>query len=238
MLVGFAWQNLTRCHLNPHGVTMFGPIRTLCFAAALYLTLTLFVWFAFSGAMVTPVLWLHKFILLHWMPDIFVDVQRGTDVKYLFDVFFLLVHDEAAAARAAAGEGIYFTMNPMIYGYGIPVIAGLALATPNTAKNRIKQIVLGTLVIWLVQTNGSVWESLQYLMNNQQNGPQALAVHGITPTLLALMYQFGYLILPPLTPVIFWALMNRQFIDDLIKLDHIQSLDDFPVNDATNEQKL
>ncbi len=198
---------------------MFGPIRTLCIAAALYLPLSLFVWFAFAGVMVTPVLWLSKAVLLSWMPEIFVDIQRN---QHAFNVLSSLV------AQTEPGKQLVvdFMINPMIYGYGLPVIAGLALATPNSIGTRWRQIAIGAVVIWLVQLNGVVWDVLQYVNTGLDGGTAAIAKHHLSPTFLALMYQFGYLILPPLTPVLLWALMNRKFIDNLIQLDHIQSYED------------
>ncbi len=206
---------------------MFGPIRTFCLAAGLYLPLSLFLWFAFAGAAVTPVLWLCKAVLMSWMPEIFEAIQRE---QYTFYVFFSLFQDAASIERAAAGTGLGFPFNPMIYGYGLPVIAGLALATPNSVGIRLRQIAIGAAVIWLVQVNGVVWDILQYVNSTLDGGAAALAKHHLSPTFLALMYQFGYLILPPLAPVVLWALMNRKFIDDLIKLDHIQSLDEVDEN--------
>ena len=198
---------------------MFGPIRTLCIAAALYLPLSLFVWFAFAGVMVTPVLWLSKAVLLSWMPEIFVDIQRN---QHAFNVLSSLV------AQTEPGKQLVvdFMINPMIYGYGLPVLAGLALATPNSIGTRWRQIAIGAVVIWLVQLNGVVWDVLQYVNTGLDGGTAAIAKHHLSPTFLALMYQFGYLILPPLTPVLLWALMNRKFIDNLIQLDHIQSYED------------
>ena len=198
---------------------MFGPIRTLCFAAGLYLPLSLFLWFAFAAAVVTPVLWLSKALLLGWMPEIFVDIERN---QYVFNVLSSLV------AQTEPGKQLVvdFTINPMIYGYGLPVIAGLALATPNSTATRLRQIIIGALVIWLVQVNGVLWDVLQYANSTLAGGAAAIAKHHLSPTFLALMYQFGYLILPPLTPVVLWALMNRKFIDNLIQLDHIQSFDE------------
>ena len=201
---------------------MFGPVRTLCLAAALYLPLSLFLWFAFAGAVVTPVLWLCKAILLSWMPEIFVDIERN---QYAFSVLTSLVNDPALLAKATAGQTVVldFSINPMIYGYGLPVIAGLVLATPNSTVTRVRQIAVGAVAIWLVQVNGVVWDTLKYVYFKLDGGTVAIANH-ISPELLVGLYQFSYLILPPLVPVVLWALMNRKFIDDLIKLDHIQVL--------------
>lgn len=213
---------------------MFGPIRTLCFAAGLYLPLSLFVWFAFAGAVVTPVLWLSRAILLSWMPEIFVDIERS---QYAFSVLTSLVTDPALLAKATAGQRVVldFSINPMIYGYGLPVIAGLVLATPNSVATRVRQIAIGAVAIWLVQVNGVVWDTLKYVYFKLDGGTLAITKH-IGPELLVGLYQFSYLILPPLVPVILWALMNRKFIDDLIKLDHIQALDDGEQDDSGKKE--
>jgi len=42
-----------------------------------------------------------------------------------------------------------------------------------------------------------------------------LAAHGLGLEAIALMYQFGYLILPPVGAVIVWILFNRRFIEAL-----------------------
>jgi hypothetical protein len=200
---------------------MFGPIRTLCFAAGLYLPLSLFLWFAFAGAVVTPVLWLTKAILVAWMPEIFVDIERQ---QYAFSVLTSLVTDPKLLSQAQAGQRVVldFQVNPMIYGYGLPVIAGLALATPNSLNTRLRQIAVGAVCIWLVQVNGVIWDTLQNVCSNIDGGVAAVAKH-VNLELLAGLYQFSYLILPPLVPVILWALMNQKFINDLIHLDHIAS---------------
>ena len=203
---------------------MFGPIRTLCFAAGLYLPLSLFIWFAFAGVVVTPVLWLSKAILVSWMPEIFVDIERN---QYAFSVLTSLVTDPELLAKAMAGQRVVldFSINPMIYGYRLPVIAGLVLATPNSVASRVRQIAIGAVAIWLVQVNGVVWDTLKYVYFKLDGGTLAITKH-IDAELLVGLYQFSYLILPPLVPVVLWALMNRKFIDDLIKLDHIQLQED------------
>ncbi len=214
---------------------MFGPIRTLCFAAGLYLPLSLFLWFAFAGAVVTPVLWLSKLILVSWMPEIFVDIERN---QYVFSVLTSLVTDPALLAKATEGQRVVldFAINPMIYGYGLPVIAGLVLATPNSVASRVRQIAIGAVAIWLVQVNGVVWDTLKYVYFKLDGGTLAITKH-IDAELLVGLYQFSYLILPPLVPVVLWALMNRKFLDDLIKLDHIQSLDDMDESEQSGKNE-
>lgn len=210
---------------------MFGPIRTLILAAALYLPLALFVWFAFAAVVVTPVLWMVKLILLNWLPDLFLEISRN---QYQIALLVPFVSDPAQLNGLQPGQkaGVDVLVNPMIYGYGLPVIAGLALATPTTLKHRAKQIFWGAILVILIQTNGVVWEAILSISRNLIGGHEAILAHGFNPEFLAGMYQLGYLILSPLLPVIFWALMNRKFIEDLIQLDHIETLEEFAELDA------
>jgi hypothetical protein len=204
---------------------MFGPIRSFCLAAALFLPLSLFIWFAFANTVVLPVFFMFKGILLSWMPEMFADVERN---KYMFVVLSKFVTDPAALAQAKEGQVLVTesVINPMIYGYGWPVIAGLAMATPIPIVKRAWQIALGGVFTWLIQTNGVLWDTLLQIDRSMDGGRAALALHNLHPEFLGGMYQLGYLILPPLSAVIFWALMNRKFIEDLIKLDQIQGLSD------------
>ena len=203
---------------------MFGPIRTLVLAAALFLPLAFFVWFAFAQTVVLPVMYLAKFVLLNGVPDVFVDVERN---RFAFDwITTLPVSAEALAKAGGQKIATVMTTNPMIYGYGLPVVAGLSLATPISVSKRFIQVLIGAVVILLVQTNGVVWEALKHLA--YESGPlglqHALDV-GLTQPVIGFFYQLGYLILPPLTPVALWALMNRRFIQNLIEADSIDVLD-------------
>jgi hypothetical protein len=43
----------------------------------------------------------------------------------------------------------------------------------------------------------------------------ALVAHGLGAEAIGLWYQFGYLILPPVVPVVIWILLNSRFIESL-----------------------
>ncbi len=204
---------------------MFGPVRTIILAATLYLPMALFVWFLFAQAIVQPVLLLAKLILTTWMPDVFVGVQTN---KYLFEWITTLPVD-AATIAAAGGKAVGATVdtNPMIYGYGLPILAGLVMATPLSTKKRLKQIAIAAVVVWLVQTNGVVWEAIKHV--GLEGGPTGFALitgHGITPNILAFLYQLAYLILTPLTPILLWIVMNRDFIEQLLQVESLDEIDE------------
>jgi hypothetical protein len=208
---------------------MFGPVRTLILAAALYLPLAFFVWFAFAQAMVAPVVFLAKKVLFTWMPDVFVGLEQK---RYFLDWVINLPLD-AEQLKEAGGQaaGLVVTTNPMIYGYGLPVVVGLVMATPMRIRKRFMQVAIAAVVIWLVQTNGVVWEAIKYVMLEAgPAGTAAISQHGLSPNVVAFCYQLSYLIFSSLAPVLLWVVMNRNFIEQLLKAHTFEQLEDS--NDA------
>jgi hypothetical protein len=125
----------------------------------------------------------------------------------------------AAAPGAPAQFGFLEpVINPMIYGYALPLFAGLVLATPLTRMQRTRQIILGGMLIWLAQTFGVIAECLKSVgLDSGPAGLEAIQQAGLHPEAIALSYQFGYLILPALVPTVLWIACNRPFIESLIR---------------------
>ncbi len=108
-------------------------------------------------------------------------------------------------------------VNPMIYGYCIPVLVGLVMATPLRGLQRLWQVVLGSMVLLLVQTFGTVFDVLKNVaLRTGEVGASAIAQAGISPDLIAFCYQFGYLVLPAIVPVMLWVACNQSFIRSLV----------------------
>src|SRR5690606_25422566 len=64
---------------------------------------------------------------------------------------------------------------------------------------------------------GVVAESLKVLaFDSGAAGANAVIAAGIAPDPVALAYQFGYLILPAITPIALWLGLNRDFIESLV----------------------
>jgi len=108
-----------------------------------------------------------------------------------------------------------FIVNPMIYGYSVPLFAGLVMATPLEKWQRLAQIGAGLAVLWLVQAFGVVAETFKVLGLQLPEGTAKMHELGYSLEAIALCYQFGYLILPPLVPAVLWILFNRPFIEEL-----------------------
>lgn len=184
------------------------PVKEMFLLAALYLPLGFFLWFFAASLVVLPARLLTELLLLGGYSDIFTQLfQDG----YVFELQSSI---EVTNPQTGQLMPLTWVVNPMIYGWGMALLFGLIMATPLTIRQRLAQLAIGFGVITLVVTWGVFWESwrdLAFLF-----GPDVGRVINdvaLTPTMIALCYQLGYLMFPAVIPVATWILMNREFID-------------------------
>lgn len=186
--------------------------RELFLLAALWLPLGFFLWFYLADWLVWPVGQLAGALLSTLMPDAIDGLQQ---VQHSFDVYTLIPAERLVEGRVAL---LTWSVNPMIYGYGVPLLFGLIMATPAlTPWQRAGQMLLGYLLLVLVQVWGICWEVLKDMA--LKTGPLAARVIdelGLPHDLIALFYQLGYLIMPAVAPLMLWILLNRRFLDQYI----------------------
>lgn len=201
------------------------PIREFALKAVLWLPLAFAIWFWLAPLWMFPALLIAKQVLLGVWGDLFSSVAQGGDVLdaaghviaragYLVQLGTTVTVTVPAGPNGPGGVGVLEpTINPMVYAYSLPLFAGLAMATPLTTRRRIAQLAFAFAVIWLTQAFGIVAESLKTLaFDAGDSGAAAIAHAGLAPSAIALVYQFGYLILPAVTPVALWIGLNRVFI--------------------------
>lgn len=199
---------------------MFGPLKSLLFLAVLWLPLSFFVWFYFAQLFVTPIASLASWVLSTWLPEVFVGVEQ---TRHMLAFITTLPVDPAMLVGVDTSQGrpaVVVEANPMIYGYCIPVLIGLVMATPLRGIQRLWQIGLGSLVLFGVQTFGTVFDVLKSIgLQAGAEGAAAIAGAGLTPDAIAFCYQFGYLVLPAIVPVILWVGFNQAFIRSLVTIE-------------------
>jgi hypothetical protein len=205
------------------------PLQRFFLAALLWLPLAFFFWFAFAAAFAWPVIALAKLVLLQAWPTLFTAIGQGADLldaqgHVLAHPGYLMQITSGVLVNAApAGAPPHFgflepVINPMVYGYALPLFAGLVLATPLTRLRRLRQLAIGMPLIWCAQALGVVAESLKSLaLDAGPAGAEAAQRAGVSLEFVALCYQFGYLILPALVPVALWIVLNRSFIEMLTR---------------------
>lgn len=197
--------------------------------ALLWLPLMFFVWFWFAAPLVWPVIELARLALLKGWPQLFTAVTQGADLLdahgrvlghpgYLMQLSTSVMVNAAAPGQAPRFGLIEPTVNPMIYGYALPLFTGLVMATPLAPRQRLLQCATALPLIWLAQAFGVVAESLKSVtIDLGAPGVEAAQRAALSPDIVALCYQFGYLILPALVPAALWIVLNRGFIEALTR---------------------
>jgi hypothetical protein len=210
------------------------PLKQFLLAAILWLPLAFFFWFWFASPLCWPVIHLAKFVLMHAWPSLFADISQGADLidpqgrilghpGYLMQISSGILVNAAPAGSPPQLGFLEPVVNPMIYGYALPLFAGLVLATPLTRLQRMAQIIGGACLLAFTQTFGVIGESLKAVgLDAGAEGVKAMQQAGLPLNLIALWYQFGYLILPALMPAVLWIVLNRRFIETLIRPEPVE----------------
>jgi len=208
------------------------PVHEFALKAALWLPLSFVVWFGLAPLWVLAPTLLARKVLLGFWPGLFTALAQGGDLLdasgrvvahagYLLTLTTSIIVHVPASAGSAGGVGVLEpTLNPMIYAYSLPVFSGLAMATPLSSRRRLFELAVAFIVIWLAQAFGIVAESLKFVaIEAGAEGAAATAKAGLSPSAIALAYQFGYLILPAVVPAALWIGLNRSFIERLVRRD-------------------
>jgi hypothetical protein len=112
---------------------------------------------------------------------------------------------------------LVFEVNPLKYGYCVPLYTALLLATPASEAAKVIGWLVAMLLLTAVQVFGIATEILKTLAF--QLTPEAQALLGFTNLGyegLALAYQFGFLILPPAVPIVLWFAQFRPAVSGLL----------------------
>lgn len=180
-----------------------GSLKWFFIQVALWLPLSFYFWFNWSGLFVAPVELGVQWTLAAVLGDHLKDVYQVGHM-ILIEIFF------------EPPDGTQLPLDPMIYGYGLPLLTSLVISTPNPIWVRTVQVIVGWLLICGVQAWGIVFETFHQLQTyTGPDGVELLRSAGVHAEFVAFGYQFGYLILPAVIPVAIWMLLNRRFFEGL-----------------------
>jgi hypothetical protein len=190
------------------------PLRQFILAAALWLPACFFLW----ALLISPILWpvarVADLILVQLMPLAIEGIEQSGQQ---FEVVTRLLTEADASGRIGQ---LILTSTPMVYAWCLPLFAGLVMAAPLERRSRLIQFAIGVPVLWLVVCWGAVFDAL-YLLQFKAGplGEAALQQAGLGTDLVALGYQFGYLILPPVVPIALWIGLNSAFLQELVEFN-------------------
>ena len=88
------------------------------------------------------------------------------------------------------------------------------MASGVSFLRKIGTLLTGYVCVMLIQVWGVVWQTLKMLaFNFGADAHQVVIDAGIPDELIALCYQLGVLIFPPLVPVVLWVLASWALIE-------------------------
>ena len=185
-------------------------LSELLILSSLWMLFGFMVWYYLSAFHGVPARIASDAILREILGSNFLQIVVNPDQHYLFQVETTIpftFHDGST-------EMLGFIVNPLIFSYGLPLLFGLVMGSDVGWLRKIFILLLGYVTITAVQIWGVVWQSLKMLAYNfGPDAHQLVSDAGISDELIALCYQLGVLIFPPLVPVILWVLANWALIE-------------------------
>ena len=185
-------------------------LSELLILAFLWMIFGFMLWYYLSAFHGIPVRLIWSEVLSSLLGDNFLNIIENPDKHYLFQVQTNIPFQFPDGSSDLLG----FIVNPLIYGFGLPLLFGLVMASGATLLKKVITLLGGYVVIMLVQVWGVVWQSLKMLaFNFGEVAHNVIISAGISEELIALCYQLGALIFPPLVPIILWVLANWSLIE-------------------------
>ena len=182
----------------------------LLLLAFLWMLFGFMLWYYLSAFHGIPVRMVADVLLNSTLGDSFYNIIPNPDRHYLFQV------QTQIPFRFPDGttEPLGFIINPLVYGYGLPLLFGLLMASNAPLWRKLLTLLGGYFAVMVVQIWGVYWQALKMLSFNF--GPQVAQLvteAGVSQTAIALAYQLGVLIFPPLIPVIIWVLASWREVE-------------------------
>jgi len=185
-------------------------LSELLILAFLWMVFGFMLWYYLSAFHGVPVRMLASQILSAILGNDFLNIIPNPDRHYLLQVQTTIPFQFPDGSRESLG----FIVNPLIFGFGLPLLFGLVMASGASLLKKLLVMLGGYVAVTLIQVWGVVWQSLKMLaFNFGADAHQVIVNAGISDDVIALCYQLGVLIFPPLVPIIIWVLANWSLIE-------------------------
>lgn len=185
-------------------------LSELLILAFLWMIFGFMLWYYLSAFHVVPVRLIAGEILSRVLGPEFLNIIPNPDHHYLLQVQTKIPFQFPDGSRESLG----FIVNPLIYGFGLPLLFGLVMASGVSLLKKAGMLLAGYFCVMLVQVWGVVWQTLKMLaFNFGPDAHQVVVDAGVADELIALCYQLGVLIFPPLVPIILWVLANWRLVE-------------------------
>lgn len=110
-----------------------------------------------------------------------------------------------------------FPISAMNYAYSFPFLLAMILASPDSILGKIKKYTISIIPLFLVVLWGVSFSTFGILaFNLGQEVAQQLNTTSSIRVLISLGMQLGKLMIPPLTPIILWLYLYRDYARQLV----------------------
>lgn len=171
----------------------------------LLMPVTFVAWYALGSLLAAPAVWLSSIVLGSWFPELIASVTlKDTQMMVMATLGEV---DGRILPADEAGYQLGLPVDTRVLTYSIPFYAALHFATPMPGS--WERFARALLVLWLLIILGLISTTLKNFMLTF--GDRLLGLPQAPPAdMIALVYQFNTLIVPPLAPIMLWGLAVRE----------------------------
>ena len=181
----------------------------------LWMPVTFVFWYWLAPTLLIPVQWLSELVLTQFFDHAIKEVDQQGIYFEMLTIFSSDLLDSYQTGQPV-GE-VVFSLNALKYGYGVPLVAAMILATPNPLKLKFLFFAVAFLLLIPVQVWGVCCEALMTMVFKLGDAIRnQIRITRFSREVLALCYQLGYLILPAIMPILIWAALHRPFVRELM----------------------
>lgn len=195
------------------------PLHRFMLGVLIFFPVTFFVWYLTAAFHLAPVALVSEMILNFTVPDSLMWLKLDGHTLVIASNFG---PDQAGTivSPPQSDDLLGFHQNPLIYGYSLPLLMALILATPGNDK--WLNMVWGTLLIFPTEVFSMVFSVLKVLTFDVGAAFQVQqAISPLGADMIAMAYQMGSLVLPMIAPLLIWMLLHRSFLIKLApQLEH------------------
>lgn len=176
------------------------PLLRFCCAVFALLPACFLAWYILGNFLAAPAVVIVEPILTTWLSHTVASASlQGTDL------LVLSTYGETGGQlmpAEQAGNQLGYPINTRTLSYSIPFFTALHLATPM--RGSWEKFAWCLLALWGLLAIGLLCTTLKDLMLGM--GATFMDLEAVPPTdIIALLYQFSTLMVPPLAPVLLWA---------------------------------
>lgn len=194
------------------------PVGRFALKVGLWLPICYGVWYFSSIFSVIPLASVLDTLMTWIFPTLIGGIEPAGN-QLLVTTQLTVPHPDATNAMIGL---IRFETHPLDYGYCVPLYTALVLASPGEDRRKVFLWLVGMTILFVVQLFGvatSITKILAFHIDGSAREQLAFSRAGYE--LLALAFKFGYLILPPISPILLWIVQFRSFLSNLTGLESV-----------------